>query len=367
MNFKKPKFSHEQHAEFFVTLKKRVNHYFQQNQFSTTGDQRMIFKTIFMFTLYLTPYFMILFGDFSSGWIYLTLWLIMGFGMAGIGLSIMHDANHGVYSKNKMLNNLMCYSMNLIGSNAFIWKIQHNVLHHSFTNIEGADQDIDISFVMRFSPHQEHRWFHNFQHYYAWILYSWMTLARVFISDFTRIKQYRAMNLVSQKQAKKELRISIMWKLSYFVYILILPILIHPEHWALFLLSFFMMHFICGFILALIFQTAHVMPSCEYPLMNEEGKIENSWAVHELLTTTNFSPKSRWFSWAIGGLNFQVEHHLFQNISHVHYRDISKIVRQTAEEFGLPYNSEGSFIKAVWNHAKMLRALGKGQMELVKA
>lgn len=368
MTFTKPKFSHEQNAEFFTTLKKRVNAYFQQTHTATTGDNKMIFKTIFMFSLYLFPYFFLLFGNVDSNAGILALWVLMGFGMAGIGLSIMHDANHGVYSKNKKLNTLMCYTMNLIGSNAFVWKLQHNVLHHSYTNIEGADEDINMPFVLRFSPHQKRRWFHRFQHIYAWFLYGLMTLLRVFVSDFRRLKSYKDMNLIpNPKVFRKELWISISWKIFYLAYILALPMLLNPGHIGIYIVSFLVMHFICGFILAVIFQTAHVMPSCEYPLMNPEGKIENNWAVHELITTTNFSPKSRWFSWVIGGLNYQVEHHLFSNVSHVHYRALSKIVRQTTEEFGLPYNTEKSFFSAIVNHARMLRALGTGSLDVAMA
>lgn len=368
MTFNKPKFSHEQNAEFFTTLKERVKTHFQQNHLATTGDNRMIFKTIFMFSMYLVPYFILLFGSIDSTLGIIALWVLMGFGMAGIGLSIMHDANHGVYSKNKRLNTLMCYTMNLIGSNAFVWKLQHNVLHHSFTNIEGADEDIHMPFVLRFSPHQKRLWFHKFQHIYAWFLYGLMTLLRVFVSDFNRLKAYKEMKLIpNNKVFKKELRVSIMWKVFYLIYILGLPILLNPQHAGIYIGSFFIMHFICGFILAIIFQSAHVMPSCEYPLPNDAGKIENNWAVHELITTTNFSPKSRWFSWVIGGLNYQVEHHLFSNISHVHYRALSKIVRQTTEEFGLPYKTEKSFVSAVWNHAKMLRALGTGSLDVAMA
>jgi len=225
-----------------------------------------------------------------------------------------------------------------------------------------------MPFVLRFSPHQKLRWFHRFQHLYAWFLYGLMTLLRLFVSDFVRLKHYKDLKLTgSPKNFRKELMISISWKAFYIGYILVLPIVLNPGFAGIIILSFFIMQFICGFILALIFQTAHVMPSCEYPLPNDEGKIENSWAVHELITTTNYSPTSRWFSWLIGGLNYQVEHHLFSNVSHVHYREISKIVRQTAEEFNLPYNSEKSFGSAVVNHAKMLRALGTGKMDLAMA
>lgn len=359
MSFIKAKFSHEQNAEFFTTLKKRVNQYFQTSNVATTGGKKMIYKTIFMFALYLTPYILLLTGLFQAPLVILLLWILMGFGMAGIGLSVMHDANHGAFSRNKRVNEILGYSMNFIGSNAFIWKIQHNVLHHSFTNIEGQDEDIHMPGILRFSPHQKRYWFHRFQHIYAWFLYGLMTMLRLFVSDFTRAWKYKSMKLVTDAVFRKELARAIAWKLFYFAYILGLPILLMPEHAGIFILSFFVMQFISGFILAIIFQTAHVMPNCEYPLPDENGRIENSWAVHEMLTTTNYSPRSRIFSWFIGGLNYQVEHHLFSHISHVHYKDLSRIVKETAEEFNVPYNSEKNFLVAVWNHAIMLRNLGR--------
>jgi linoleoyl-CoA desaturase len=102
-----------------------------------------------------------------------------------------------------------------------------------------------------------------------------------------------------------------------------------------------------------------VVPSSEYPTPDEEGQLQNNWAIHQMLTTANFSPKSSFFSWYIGGLNYQIEHHLFPNICHVHYRKISAIVKQTAQEFGVPYNVQPNFVKAVWSHGKMLKKLGR--------
>ena len=366
MNFIKPRFSHEKQAEFFKTLKNRVNNYFQENQLSMSGGQKMIGKIIFMFTLYLTPFILIFTPLASATWLYLGLWILMGLGMSGIGLAIMHDANHGALSGNKRVNTILSYTMDLIGSNSFIWRMQHNVLHHSFTNIDGADPDIDMQVILRFSPHQKHYWFHRFQHIYGPFLYGFMTLLRVFVTDFSRLKAYRNIKLVSEKVFRKELRKTIQWKVFYILYILVIPMLFAPQSMWITVLGFVVMHFLCSQILAFIFQTAHVMPSCEYPVMDEKGNIENSWAIHEIATTTNFSPRSRWFSWLIGGLNYQVEHHLFANISHIHYRELHKIVKQTADEFGIKVNMEKNFLIAVWNHLRLLRDLGKLQPVRVK-
>ena len=134
-----------------------------------------------------------------------------------------------------------------------------------------------------------------------------------------------------------------------------------PVAWWVVLGSFVIMHLIAGFILSAIFQPAHVMPSSEYPLPTETGMIENDWAVHQLHTTCNFAPKARFFTWFVGGLNYQIEHHLFPSISHMHYRRISKVVKETAKEYGLPYHSQKTFFHALWYHGKMLYMLGRPQ------
>ena len=131
-----------------------------------------------------------------------------------------------------------------------------------------------------------------------------------------------------------------------------------PFSWWLTLAFFFSMHFVAGLILASVFQPAHVMPTSEFPLPNENGIIENNWAVHQMYTTTNFAPNNKILSWFIGGLNYQIEHHLFPHVCHIHYSKINKIIEKTALEYGLPYNSEKTFRSALISHARMLKQLG---------
>src|SRR5690606_26213854 len=262
----------------------------------------------------------------------------MGIAIAGIGLSVMHDANHGAYSNKKWVNNLFGYALNLIGGNAFNWKIQHNVLHHTYTNIHDVDEDISPRGVLRMTPHSDWKFFHRFQHLYAWVIYGLMTIVWVLAKDFARINKYHKDGLFKKQRAsfRQEWIILIATKVLYVAYVFVLPVIILPLAWWQILIGILMMHYIAGFILAIIFQPAHVSEGTEYPLPDENGSMENNWAIHQLLTTTNFANNSRAFSWYVGGLNFQVEHHLFPNICHVHYRNISPIVKQTAEEFGIP-------------------------------
>ncbi|MBL0765822.1 acyl-CoA desaturase [Marivirga atlantica] len=316
-----------------------------------------------MVSLFFGPLLALCIFQVSSPYLLFALYIISGFGMAGIGMGIMHDALHGSFTKNKQLNKLMGYSINLIGASASIWKIQHNVLHHTYTNVPEADDDINVPGVLRFSPNSKHRWFHQFQHVYVWPFYCLVTIIWTTVKDFSKISRYYNMGFLNKKnEVRNEILKTILWKIIFFSYTLVLPALFIPQSFWLILLAHLCMQFITGLCLSIIFQIAHVMPSSEFPVPDEAGLLENNWSLHQLSTTTNFSPKNRWFSWLIGGLNYQIEHHLLPNISHVHYRDLSVIVKQTAEEFGLPYHTRKDFLTAIADHTRMLRDLGKKEM-----
>jgi linoleoyl-CoA desaturase len=211
------------------------------------------------------------------------------------------------------------------------------------------------------TPYSDWKAIHRFQHLYAWFLYGLMTLVWVFVKDFVRIVRYERDGLVKKQKAdiRQEWTVLLATKVLYFGYILVIPMIVLPIVWWQWLIGFILMHYIAGFILAVIFQPAHVIDGTEYPLPDEDGKMDNSWAIHQLYTTTNFANNSNLFSWYVGGLNFQIEHHLFPNVCHVHYRKIAKIVKQTAQEFDLPYKSEPTFMHALSGHARLLKELGK--------
>lgn len=347
--------------DFFVTLNKRVNEYFKTNNISRHANAEMIVKTVFMFALYFVPFVLMLTGTVTGTWPLIGMCVLMGAGVAGIGLSIMHDANHGAYSGKPWLNNLIGYSLNIVGGNAFNWKIQHNVLHHTYTNVYDADEDISPRGVLRMSPHSEWKAMHRFQHVYAWFVYGLMTFVWVLFKDFARIIVYHKEGLIKKQNASivKEVIILAVTKIIYLTYIFTLPmVFMNLSFWTVFT-GFCIMHYVAGFILAVIFQPAHVIEGTEYYEPDGEGNLENNWAIHQMHTTTNFANKSRLFSWYVGGLNFQVEHHLFPNICHVHYRKIAPIVEATAKEFGVPYKSAKTFLDALVGHGRLLRELGK--------
>ncbi len=359
MNVPVVKFNTKDRPEFFRELHRRVNQYFRDNQISKHANFNMVFKTTFMLALYSIPLVIMLTGVVKSFWVMLFLWILMGFGMSGIGLSVMHDANHGSYSNKDWVNRMLGYLLNYIGGYHINWKIQHNVLHHSYTNVHEFDDDISKG-IMRFSPDQEARTMYRFQAFYAPLLYGLMTIYWLILKDFQQLVRYDRKNLLEGQGLKLGQAIShvVFNKLWYIVLTLVLPIMLIDLPWWQVLIGFLTMQFICGLILALIFQPAHVLEETEFFKVDENGSVENNWAIHQMRTTANFANRSRFFSWFVGGLNFQIEHHLFPNICHVHYRKISKIVKATAEEYNVPYHQHPTFGGALWSHFSHLHRLG---------
>ena len=319
----------------------------------------MHFKTVFMLTLFFLPFTLIAINIYNVWWFQLLMWSLMGFGMAGIGLSIMHDANHGAYSKNQTVNKIFGYCLNIVGGFDVNWRIQHNVLHHTYTNIIGMDEDVDAGIVLRFSDSQKRKPHHGYQHYYAWFLYGLMSISWILTKDFIQIVKYNKKNLVATQGTtlSKAIVSLTIWKFFYLSYIIGLPIFF-TGNIGITIAGFLLMHFIAGLFLTTVFLCAHIVDQTDFPLPDQEGNIEKNWYVHQMETTANFSNRKSFFSWFIGGLNYQIEHHLFPTICHVHYYELSKIVKETAIEFGLPYHANQSFLQALKHHANHLKIMG---------
>ena len=350
---------------FHDAVTARVNAYFEASHISPYANPGMWVKTVVMLFLYFVPYVLMVVGlGTVSPWLFFGLWFLMGWGMSGIGTAVMHDANHGTYSPNKRVNNFISYILEVIGGYTVNWRIQHNVLHHTYTNVSGLDEDIDTMGLLRLSPSQPRRWFHRYQHFYAWFFYMIMTLYWMTVKDYFNAIRYKQNDLLAAQQVSlKEaiLRITL-YKVFYYGYIIVLPILFSGMPWYYVVGGFLLMHFTAGLFLSSIFQPAHIMEDSEFALPVDTGgkkQMENSWAIHEIVNTTDFAPRSRILTWFVGGLNFQIEHHLFTQICHVHYRKLAPIVEATMSEFGLPYNVQPTFLGALLEHSKMLKKLGR--------
>jgi linoleoyl-CoA desaturase len=348
--------------QFYTELKKRVDTYFKEKQISKNGNLNMYLKTVFMFAAYLVPYALILFNVSDSRVVWFLLTVLMGLSMAGIGLCVMHDANHGSYSKNVRLNKFLgAFSMNLLGGYSLNWRIQHNVIHHTYTNVHEHDEDIAPPGFMRFEPHAKKRWIHKLQFIYAWFFYGMMTMMWSTTKDFRQLIRYHKKGHLKAANASfgKELGVLIVSKLIYYGYMFLPLIFVKELSFAEWLVGFLILHYIAGLVLAMIFQSAHVVEETEFPLPSEQGMLESHWAEHQMRTTMNFATGDPVFSWLVGGLNYQVEHHLFPTICHVHYPKISSIVEKTAHEFNIPYNKQKTWVGALWSHQLMLWKLGR--------
>lgn len=350
---------------FIETVTTRVHKYFETNHISPYANTAMWVKTIFMLLLYFTPYVLMVTGLASDSlWYFFGCWFLMAIGMSGIGTSVMHDANHGTYSPNKKVNNTISHILEIIGGYRVTWRIQHNVLHHTYTNVAGLDEDIDTMGFIRLSPHQPLRWFHRYQHIYAWFFYMIMTLFWMTAKDYLQVVRYKQHDLlIRQKVSLRQAIFRITWyKLFYYAYIIVLPVLFSGMPWYFVVMGFLLMHFTAGLFLSCVFQPSHIMATSPFLLpvtINDKQQMEDTWAVHEVTNTTDFAPRNRALTWFIGGLNYQIEHHLFTSICHVHYPKLAPIVRSTAAAFKIPYHVEPTFLKALWKHTLMLKKLGK--------
>jgi linoleoyl-CoA desaturase len=346
-------------SQFYAILHARVNAYFQEKNRSKHATPSIVLKTIVLLSGYIIPFIMVLWWQPSFVWA-MCLWALMGICMAGIGMSVMHDANHGAYSANSYMNDFLGASLLLLGGSMFNWKLQHNTLHHTFTNIVHYDDDIADKPGLRLSPHTEVKRVHRFQWLHALGIYSLVTLYWVTAKDFLQFARYtkNGVNKNTPRENQVTLTKIITIKIIYFFILVGLPILAGLSWWSV-AAGFVLMHLIGGLILTLVFQLAHTVEETTYPLPNEEGNIENEWAIHQMNTTVNFSPRNWLLSWYVGGLNYQVEHHLFPKICHVHYPHISGIVKDTAQEFGVPYLEHKTLFHAVRSHFSTLKRFGR--------
>ena len=359
------RFSNQNRPEFISELRNNVHKYFADNNISKHADYRMVIKTVFMLCLYLIPLGLLISGVIHSLGVMYLLWFVMAFGMSGIGLSIMHDANHGAYSTNKRVNKWLGSTINFVGGYDINWIIQHNVLHHSFTNIHGHDEDISQP-ILRLSPAQEYKPKYRLQAYYATFVYGLMTIFWLLAKDIRQLLDYNKRGLLKgqKKTFARSLTEIIVIKAFYITITIVLPVIALELPWYHVILGFLMMQFISGLILALIFQPAHVSEDTDFFEPDENGSLENNWAIHQLLTTTNFATTSKPFTWFIGGLNHQIEHHLFPNICHIHYPAISKIVKETAKNHNIPYYHYDTYFEAVKSHYSVLNELSKPPKKL---
>ena len=341
---------------FFDHLKNGVDSYFNTTRRNRWGNGLIIVKAIVLLTSFFILYISLVFGSLSL-WMNIGACVLLGLTLAGIGFNLMHDGAHGSFSDKKWLNELMAHTLNMVGGDVSLWKTKHNVIHHSFTNIEGHDDDINIQPMMRTNENQPRYKIHRFQHIYGYVLYCLTYISWVWIDD---VKKYRTQQVGITKLRKFTfINHFTFWatKLSYVATFIVLPIIFKGLIAAI--LGYLIVAMVTGIVIAVVFQLAHVVESVSFNNPEDtNGVIEEEWAIHQINTTSNFATRNPLVTLFTGGLNYQVEHHLFPRISHVHYPALNKIVRETCEKFGVQYNEYGTVIAAVRSHTRHLKTMG---------
>lgn len=344
---------------FKVALDAKIHAYFQTQHISQKGNWHLFAKTAVLVPLGVIIYLtLILFHPVI--WLAVLLCAALGLVLSFIGFNVMHDGAHSAYSNNKTINEIMGLTMNVMGGSDYMWKVKHNIVHHTYTNIAGEDEDIDQVPILRLSPEQKWRWYHHYQYIYAPVIYLFSSLSWVLFNDY---QKYFTRKIEHTKIPPMKLKDKFIFWVSKVMNIgvfLVIPSFVYGFVPAL--IGLLIMHGVFGLTLSLVFQMAHCVEDTRFPVPDpSSNKIEEEWAVHQVATTANFAMRSRLASWLLGGLNFQIEHHLFPRVSHVHYRAISPLVKETCREFNLPYVAYPTFAKAVASHLLHLRNMGEKQ------
>jgi len=345
-------------AIFFPALKKEVEAYFIQNNIKKTGNWFLYTKTLILILSAIALYSVLLFVPLSN-LVAIVLCVVLGANLAFIGFDVMHDACHGSYSSKKWVNNLLGLTLNALGGNEFFWKQKHNIIHHTYTNVDGLDDDIAKSPMIRQCSTQKWVPAHKIQHIYLPFLYMLSSIFWVFIQDPVKYASKKVYRTPLPKMNRKEHIIFWVSKILYVTMYMVVPIILLG--WLPWLIGFLCMHAAMGFTLSIVFQLAHVVEETEFSYVgiDDHVVVENEWAIHQIKTTANFSPNSAVLSWFLGGLNYQIEHHLFPRISHIHYPAISKIVQRHCQEHGIPYQCNPTLLSAVNSHFSFIKELGK--------
>lgn len=346
---------------FYNDLKDRVHHYFQETNQAMTGNWRLHLKAIILVSSFFLCYAALVFYT-PSVWASLLLCVVLGFIGAGIGFNVMHDGSHGSFSRFPFLNWLACFSLNVLGGSDSMWKVKHVILHHTFTNVDGVDDDIEIKPFMRMCKTQEWHTYHRYQHIYCMVLYAIHYLMWVLWFDYKKYFRQKIGDFEYQPLKWHEHLIFWLSKIGSYTMFFVIPTIY--VGFTSMLVGFLVYTVVVGLVISIVFQLAHTVEHTDFPTPNDKNRIENEWAIHQVQTTANFATHNPIITWYCGGLNFQIEHHLFPTISHVHYPVISKIVKETCAAHNINYIEYPKMLTAVASHLRLLRQMGSSEFAI---
>ena len=342
---------------FHGELRRRIEQYFTSTGRRPRDCPQMYLKTAIILGWLAASYALLLIGA-GTWWLAVPLAVSLGLAMAACGFNIQHDGGHQSYSERRWINRLAALTLDLLGGSSYVWARKHNVIHHSYSNIAGHDNDINIGVFGRLAPQQKRLRFHRLQHVYLWLLYGFLPIKWQLYDDFRDVITGRIEGRRFARPVGWDLVTFVGGKVVFFTLAFVIPLLMYSP-WIV-LLCYVGASCVQGLALSVVFQLAHCVEEAAFPLPRADtGRIEAAWAVHQVQTTVDFAPGNRWLSWFIGGLNFQIEHHLFPRLCHVHYRALSDVVQQTCREMGLKYTAHQTFFSALASHFRWLRQMGR--------
>jgi linoleoyl-CoA desaturase len=342
---------------FHQHLKARVEQYLGASGRSPRDLPAMYVKTGVILAWFVASYVWLVFGA-DTVWGAAVGCVSVGLAVAGIGFSVMHDANHGGYSERRRINHLFGWMIDVIGGSSYVWSWKHNIFHHSHPNVAGLDEDIDIQPLCRLAPSQRLRKGHRFQHLYIWGLYGLLPLKWHFIDDFKNVITGRIGNQKMPRPRGRKLMGVLLGKLLFYGWVIVLPLFYHPL-WKV-ALGYAAASFVLGLTLSTVFQLAHCVEEADFTEVPQDGKaFSRDWATHQVATTVDFARGNPLVSWYLGGLNFQAVHHLFPRVCHLHYPALSRIVEQTCQEYGIRYRAQTSVGAALRSHVRWLKRMGR--------
>ena len=343
---------------FYADLKSRADAYLATSGLPAGGGVRMHRKTALILAWLAGSYGLLLAFGAVSPVLAAALTLSAALATAGVGFAVMHDANHGAWSPSPRVNRAMALTADLIGGSSYVWRQKHNVRHHTYSNIDGLDADIDAGAFLRLAPTQRRLPFHRFQHAYAWFLYGFLALKWWVVDDVVDLVRGTIGGVRFPRPGRGQLALAIAGKVLFFGWALVIPVIRFGSAWPI--LYFVAGSWVVGFVLSVVFQLAHVVPQAEFhDARGADRRMASGFAEHQVRTTVDFAPGHRLLTWYLGGLNYQVEHHLFPSFCHLHYPALSRIVEVTCRDHGIPYRCEPRLGGAIAGHHHLLRRLGE--------
>ena len=344
--------------EFIKELRSRVRDYFAENEISQYANREMYIKSVLIMMAWMGTWAWIMSDTLSNNvFAFFMVYLLLGFVHILIAFNIMHDATHDAYSSSKKVNKILGYSMDFVGGNQYLFRRMHGA-HHGYVNIHGIDVTLETHGLFRFTPDEPWLPKHKYQHFYTFGLYALAMLQWVTLKDFKWFfGESHIGNQKNIKHPRSEYLILFIGKTIFYSLTLFLPMFFLSLPWYTVLAAWVFMHILPGLTFALIFQVTHVYEGTTYPLPDEDGNIDNNYALHVLETTADFSRHNRIGSWLMGGINIHVIHHIFPHVCHVHYPALTKILKEVCDEFGIEYQENPNLWVALKKHYQILKHL----------